>query len=113
MNQFLQVLIRTGRKKKDRNRILIRASKGQLNSLRNICFNVCGKKFKLSPVIKRRLKPYCKDIRDLASKKKLKTTGALRKRLLQRGGFLPILLPAVLGLLSSVGGKVLERAIGV
>ena len=113
MNQFLHALARVAQMKRQRDLLLQRASKGQLNSIRNICFNLCKKKFNLSAKTKRKLKVYCKDIRDLASKKKLKSTTGLRRRLLQRGGFLPILLPAILGLLSSVGGKVLERAIGV
>ena len=113
MSEFLHSLNRVAKKKKQRNRLINKASKGQLNSIRNICHNLCQNKFKVPEKVRRRLTHYCKDIRDLASKKKFKSARGLKKRLVQRGGFLPIILPAILGLLSSVGGKVIERAIGV
>jgi hypothetical protein len=113
MNTFLHTLNRAARRKHKRDRIIKKASKNQLNAVRNICVNLCRNKFQLDERQRRKLSTFRKDIRDLASPHKLKSTNSLRKRLVQCGGFLPILLPAILGLLSTVGSKVLERAIGV
>jgi len=113
MKTFLHALNRVARVKRQRDRIIKKASKKQLNAVRNICVNLCRNKFHIPEKCRRSLFTYRRDIRELASPKKLKTTQALKKRLVQRGGFLPILLPTVLSLLSTVGSKVLEGAIGV
>jgi len=78
-----------------------------------MCYQVCKGKFHLPPKVQKKISPFRRDIRDLANKKKLKSKAGLKRRLIQRGGFLGALLPVVLGLLSSVGGKLFERAIGI
>ena len=113
MNEFLHALNHAARVKKKRDRLIKKASIKQLNSVRNVCVNLCRNKFSLDDTCRKKLCVYRKGIRDLASPKKLKSSSGLRKRLVQRGGFLPILLPAIISLLSTVGSKVLERAIGV
>ena len=110
---FLYQLNNASKTKKHRNRFLEKATQQQLNQIRNLCFHLCKKKLKIDPRLRRKLNRYRKDIRDLASKNKLKTLHGLRDRLKQRGGFLPLLLPAILGLVSSVGSKLVEKAIGV
>ena len=95
-----------------RRRIFQRASKPELNAVRNVCYNVCHGHFKLPLKVCKKLIPYRQDIRDLANKKP-KTKRALSRRLIQKGGFLPALIPAVLGILSSLTGRAIGRAIGV
>src|SRR5215475_10961447 len=101
------------RGKKARNMYIKRSTQRQLNCLRNICFHLCHNKIKLSDKLHKKLAIYKKDIRDLADKKKLKTAHGLKRRLIQKGGFLPILLPILTAILSSVGGKLVSKAIGV
>ena len=112
-SEFLYHLARVAKKKHQRDRIIRRASKEQLNLIRNICFNLCKCKIQLPSKTRQKLLRFKRDIRDLASKQKLATSQGLKRRLVQKGGFLPLLLPAVLGLVSSVGGKLLAKAIGV
>ena len=111
--EFLYHLQRVAKRKRQRDRVLQRASQEQLNLIRNICFNLCRSKIHLPPRTRKQLMRFKRDIRDLACKTKLRSTRGLRRRLVQRGGFLPLVLPAILGLVSSIGGKLIERAIGV
>ena len=113
MNAAFLRRIAKAKGKAQRKRILQRASKPELNAVRNLCYNVCHGHFKLPSKVCKKLIPYRKDIRDLANKKKLKTKRALSKRLIHKGGFLPALIPAVLGILSSLTGRAIGRAIGV
>ena len=110
---FLHALKHVAHSKPRRNRVIKKASKSQINCIRNLCHNVCRRKFQLPDKLRRRLQPFRRDIRDLSNKKKFKTIQGAKKRLIHRGGFLPILLPAIVGLLSSVGSKLIERAIPV
>ena len=109
---FLHSLARASNIKKSRDRIINKASKKQLNQVRNICANLCINKFKLNEKCRKKLYPFRKPIKQLASEKKLKSIRGLKKRLVQSGGFLPILLPAILSLLASAAPTLLERAIG-
>jgi len=113
MSQFLHKLCSACNVKKRRERIINEASLKELNSIRNLCYNLCKKKFKLPNEVKRKILPYKKDIRDLANSNKLKTSRGLKNRMTQQGGFLPVVLPILLGLLSSVGTDLLGKAIGI
>ena len=113
MNTTFLQRIAKAKGKTQRKRILQRASKPQLNAIRNVCYNVRRGYFKLPTKVCKKLIPYRKDIRDLADNKKLKTKRALSRRLIHKGGFLPALIPAVLGILSSLTGRAIGRAIGV
>ena len=110
---FLEHLKRVAACKRKRNHVLQHASQPQINAVRNVCHNLCQGKLPLKPSTQRKLYPHRKTIRDLANTKKLKSLAGARQRLIQHGGFLPILLPAILSLLSTVGGRALSKAIGV
>jgi hypothetical protein len=110
MNEFLVGLGKVVKKKKKRDRVIQKARKKQLNCIRNLCYNVCAKKFTLPAEMRTQLLPFKKDIRDLGNRHKLTSLRGLKNRLIQRGGFLPILLPHLLG---ALGSLVLGRAIGV
>ena len=69
---FLRALHQVARCKNKRNRLIRKATKEQLNMLRNLCHNVCRKKFRLPEKVRQRILPYRHDIRDLACKKNLK-----------------------------------------
>lgn len=106
---FLLELLRNTKAK--RKRLIENASEKELNAIRNFCFNICKGKFQVSSKVYKKLCKYKKDIRDLSNKNILKTSHAVKKRLIQRGGWLPLVLPALLGFISSVGSKIVERAI--
>jgi hypothetical protein len=106
------MLEKVSRNKKRRDKILKTASKKQLNAVRNLCHNLCNSKFNISEKCRSKLYPYRKHIRELATKRKLKTMKALRRKIIQHGGFLPILLPAIISLLSQVGPAILGKALG-
>jgi hypothetical protein len=110
MNEFLKQLGKVVKTKKRRDRVIQKAQKKQLNCIRNLCYNLCAKKFNLPPPLRVKLVPFKKDIRDLGNCRKLKSLRGLKKRLIQRGGFLPIVLPQLIG---ALGSLVLGKAIGV
>lgn len=107
--EFLKQLAHAKNKKK----LLKTATASQLNAIRNVCYNLCKGRFKLPPKIYKKISRHRRCIRDLANKKKLKSVQGIRKRLIQHGGFLGALLPAILGLISTVGGRALSKAVGV
>lgn len=113
MSEFLKDLSKVVHHKKKRNKLISKATKRELNSLRNICFNICRKRFDLKKKDYIRICKYKTEIRDLGNLKKLKNKTALRKRLCMRGGWLPIVIPAILSILSSIGGKLVNRIIGI
>ena len=113
MSDFLHQLCSVCSVKKRRDRVISGASVKELNAVRNLCHNICRKKFKLPDKVKRKIQRYKKDIRDCGNPNKLKTSKGLKKRLILKGGFLPAVLPILLGLLSSVGGELVSKAIGV
>jgi superfamily I DNA/RNA helicase len=108
---FIHMLEKVSRNKKRRDKILKAASKKQLNAVRNVCYNLCDNKFNISEKCRSKLYPFRKHIRELAAKTKLKTSKALRRKIIQHGGFLPILLPAIISLLAEVGPAILGKAL--
>lgn len=107
---FIQLLT-SARTREDRRKILNTASKAQLVFLREICKNVCAGSLKLSKTVKARLKRYAPVIRRLGDKRVKNCR--VKEQLIQSGGFLPLLAPALLGLLSTIGGRAISKAIGV
>ena len=90
MNSFLKQLAHASRNKKKR----------------DLCYNVCCKKIKLSEQMRRKLYSHRHTIRDLANKKKLTTLRGVKTRLVQQGGFLATLLPHIVGsLLGLIAGR--------
>ena len=79
--------------------IIKAAERDFIDSLCECCLNVLKGRVPLSSTQKKKLVPYKATLRNLSLKKH-----SLEKRrsLLQRGGLLPVLLPPVLGLLSSI-----------
>lgn len=107
---FIQ-LLSSARTQAERRKILKTANKAQLLFLREICNNVCAGSLKLSKTVKARLKRYAPVIRKLGDKRVKNCR--VKEELLQSGGFLPLLAPAILGLLSTIGGRAISKAIGV
>jgi len=87
------------------------ASLGEINKLRNLCYKLCHNKLPVSQKTKKKLFPYRKIIRELASTKKLKRVRDLKRKLIHNGGFIQFLLPAALALLSSAGTKLIDKII--
>jgi|SRR5690606_31952171 len=113
MSEFLKKLSKVIKNRRKRNIVIKNAKKHELNCIRNICFNVCQGRFKFSNKEFKQLYKHRNDIRCLADKKKLKKLVNLRRKLLLKGGFMPALLPVILSLISSVGSKLIERAIPI
>jgi len=111
MSTFLHSLARHVRDKKRRTTIIKKATKKELNTLRNLCYHLCCNQYNVPTKTRRDLKPWPRDIRDLANPRKLKTKNGVKARLIQRGGFLPLLLPVLTGVLSTVAGELIGRAV--
>jgi hypothetical protein len=109
--KFLKRIKNKMRAKRDRCGVFKSARAGELNIIRNLAHALCRGQFPLCNKVKAKL---CKDkriIRDLANSQKLKTTHGLRRKLIIHGGFLNVLIPSVLHLLSSIGSTLISRAI--
>ena len=70
------------------------------NALREISHNILKKNIKLTTGQQKKLSKYSRIIEKLA--KKQKTKAARKKLLIQSGGFLPILIPTVISVLSEI-----------
>jgi len=109
---FLRTLHHSCKNKCRFKKTIENASLGQLNKIRNLCYRVYHRKVPIEHKTKKKLFKYKQIIRDLANTKKLKRTRDLKRKLIQHGGaFLPFILPAALGLLSSVGSQLIDRII--
>lgn len=109
--RFLKLLA-GAKSPRERGHILEGATREQLLAIREICLNLCGGRIPLPEILKRKLKRYVPHIRKLARRDKAGTR-ALKERLRMSGGFLSLILPAILGLISTVGGRAIAKAIGV
>lgn len=88
-----------------RKNILINGSEDLIKTLCEVCFNVLNGNAKVSSKCKNRLRKYKKVLRQL-----VQSGGSLsvkRKILVQRGGFLPVILSAVL---SGIVGQLIDKA---
>lgn len=108
--RFLHLLAKA-KSAKERRAILKHAKKEHLNIIREICLNLCAGNVSLSDCIKKRIKKFSRVIRSLANRKKPHKN--IKRTLVMRGGFLQLLLPAILGLISTVGGRAIAKAVGV
>lgn len=90
-----------------RKAILKTATNEQIKSLCEVCQNLLIGNI---PINTKKLRSHRKIIRQLADKK---IPVSKKKRLFmnQRGGFLPLVLPAVLSLLSGIAGKAIGKRI--
>jgi len=96
----LKRLSNTGRKK-----FLKSCNKDCINKICECIKNVLNSNLKIKPVHLRRLKRHRQTLRVLASKK---TSLVNRKRLLQKGGFIGALLPALIPAIASLVGGFLK-----
>lgn len=89
-------------KTKNRQNILSEVSNEDTlyNALREIAHNTLKGNVKLNSIQKKKLKPYSKTLKGLCDKPKCRRRR--QKLIVQSGGFLPILIPAITGLLSSI-----------
>lgn len=107
-SEFLQSLL--SKKGNKRKRLINKASMDQIDSLSEIALNIIKGKVNISPVHKKKLNRHKEKIRKLAKKISLKA----RKRILvQRGGFLPLLITPILSLLGALAGKAISKAVGL
>jgi len=87
-------------KSKTRNKYLSKASPAQIRSLCECVHNVYSGSVPVTSQIVEKLRPYAKDIKRLTYKRG--KAECKRKYLIQKGGFLPILLGAVLPILGQL-----------
>lgn len=85
--------------KQARKLLLQTATPDQLRSIQEIAINTCNGNIKLGKVTISKLKKHKTPIRHIAKK------GAKKQYLIQKGGFLPIILPIIASLASSILGK--------
>lgn len=82
------------------------ANKNDIDALSEISLNTLKGNVKLSPQMYKKLKRYKTALRTLASKK-----ASLKKRksvVKQQGGFLPMLIPAALSVMSSIVPEIIK-----
>ena len=72
------------------------------NALHEIAFNTIKGPVKLTEVQKRKIKPYRKTLEDLCKKKYKNCIKKRKELIIQSGGFLPIVLPTIVSLLSAI-----------
>lgn len=96
---------------KSRKRLINKASRDNIDSLSEIALNILKGNVSLSPQHKKKLKKHKEKLRNLAQK-----NISFKKRkglLVQRGGFLPLLLAPALSLLGGLAGRALGKALGI
>lgn len=96
---------------RQRESLLRHAKEEHLKIIREICLNLCAGNLPLSADIKKKVKRFAPVIRSLGNRKESHKN--VRKTLVLKGGFLPLILPALLGLISTIGGRAIAKAIGV
>lgn len=87
-----------------RKNIIVTGSGELIKTLCEICMNVLNGNAKISKTYKNRLRKYKNTIRQLAKPKS--SLSSKRKILVQKGGFLPVILSAVL---SGIVGKLIDQ----
>ncbi len=70
------------------------------------CYNVLDGQIPINSEQKHQLKPYRHSLRKLVDKSSLKTK---KKILIQQGGFLQILMPALISGIASIIGSAIEK----
>jgi hypothetical protein len=77
--------------------------------IRNICWNLINNKIEISKEDKVKLKKFKTIIRKLGDVR----VKRVKKEIALSGGFIPILTPVLISLISQLGGKLFSKAIGV
>lgn len=104
--QLLKQLKRVDSKK--RNKILKTCSDDTISCLCECVYNLLQGNVPVTPRQLKTLSKHKRSLRTLASKK---TTLKTRRRILQKGGFLPLIIGPLLGLLSTIVGGAINRAL--
>jgi hypothetical protein len=87
--------------------------KNLIKAICDICSNILARNIEISEVDRLKLKAYKKTIRELAQDSKISNHSIDKKKLIinQKGGFLNILIPAVVtGIASLIGNFIENRA---
>ena len=104
-------LLSEAKSSRQREALLRHAREDHLKIIREICLNLCAGNLPLSAAIKKKVKRFAPVIRRLGNRKNNRKN--IKKTLILKGGFLPLILPALLGLISTIGGRAIAKAIGV
>ena len=91
---------------KYRKAILVHADKGLINAICEIVYNVLRNNINISESDKAKLIKHRKFLRELCEKSSLKEK---KKILIQKGGFLQFLIPAVIGGLAQIISSAISR----
>lgn len=106
LRKSLPLLNVVSRMKKRKRNVILNEIAGEdilYNALREIAHNTLKGNVKLNNDQKRKLKPYNNTLKNLCIKHKC--SKRRKKLVIQSGGFLPILIPAITGLISSLIGS--------
>lgn len=85
--------------------------KNLIKAICDICSNILAKNIEISEIDRLKLKSYKKTIRELAQDSKISNHSIDKKKLIinQKGGFLNILIPAVVSGIASLIGSFIEN----
>jgi hypothetical protein len=109
LKAHLKTLRRLGRRPKaERKRFFDKCKRGAVDCCCEIARNILNKNVPLSP---HQLKAWRRHERTLLDLARLKTPLAKKRKILQTGGFLPLLLAPLLGIASTILGGVATKAI--
>ncbi len=114
MSRLLKAHIKTlqdlkRRSEEERKQFFKSCNRGAIDCCCEIARNILNKNVPLKPRQLKSLRRHAKKLHDLA---RVKTSLAAKRKILQTGGFLPLLLSPLLGLVSNIIGSVASRAIG-
>lgn len=101
---FLQLLINS--KKKVRDLLIKNATKDQLDSIREIVFNLLKGNFSIDDDYLKKLSKKKKQLRLLVRRK---TTLKKRKEIIQKGGFLQFIVPAIISGLATIVSSIIDK----
>ena len=94
-----------------RKRLIKSASADNILSLKEVAHNILRGNLKLCKNTEKKLRRHRKSIRHLAkNKSSIKTK---QKFLVQKGGFLPLMVTPLLSAVGSITGKIVSNALGI
>jgi hypothetical protein len=95
--------------KKIKNKLLKDQPPAVVKFIRNICWNLLHGNIAVTAADKRKLAKFKRIIRKLADTK----IRSVKGEILQSGGFVSVLTPILVSLISSLGGKLVSKAVGL
>jgi hypothetical protein len=109
LKAHLKTLRRLGRRSTaERKRFFATCKRGAVDCCCEIARNILNKNVPLTP---RQLKAWRRHANSLYQLARIRTSVAKKRKILQSGGFLPLLLAPLLGIASSIIGGVATKAI--